>query len=190
MSENYRIIGQARGEPRSLGDVGVRLRFQLSGRPSRRWSQDLCARLTTELIGHPGVAHLRVDVRELVQADEIVLDGVEDRDAPTLVDALQRAVDATNHIEIDQAGHRPNVTQTAADAVASHMRLNEPDASAATGAGADPPCPRCGQGVPITVGDRETGDQLALGELECPNCGARLVRDVQGPADRGWRPAD
>lgn len=70
------------------------------------------------------------------------------------------------------------------------MSLDEPDASAAAGAGGDPPCPRCGQGVPVTVGDRSAGDQLALGELECPNCGARLVRDVQGPADRGWRAAD
>jgi len=191
MSENYSIISQARGEPRSVGDVGVRLRVQLSGRPSRRWSRDLSARLTSELIAHPGVSHLRIDANELVQGDEIVLDGVEDRDAPTLGDALRRAVHATNHVEINPAGGRPNVTQRAADSVASHVHLNEPDdASAATGAQADPPCPRCGHGVPVTVGDRETGDQLALGELECPSCGARLIRDVQGPADRGWRPAN
>ena len=191
MSENYCIISRARGEPRSLGDVGVRVRVQLSGRPSRRWSRDLCARLTTELIGHPATAHLHVDVNELVQGDEIVLDGVEDRDAPTLAEALRRAVDATNQTTAsDTADGRPNVTQRAADAVASHMSLDEPDASAATGAGGDTPCPRCGRAVPLTVGDREAGDQLALRELECPNCGARLVRDVQGRADHGWRTAD
>lgn len=78
MSENHHcMISRARGEPRSLGDVGVRV--QLSGRPSRRWSRALCARLTTELIGHPATAHLHVDMNELVQGDEIVLDGVEDR---------------------------------------------------------------------------------------------------------------
>lgn len=121
MLENHRIISQARGEPRSLGDVGVRVRVQLSGRPSRRWSRDLCARLTTELIGHPGATHLCVDADELVRGDEIVLEGVEDRDAPTLADALRRAVEATNRASFDQPARRPNVTQRAADTVASHM---------------------------------------------------------------------
>jgi hypothetical protein len=190
MSENHLIISQARGEPRSLGDIGVRVRVRLSGFPSRRWSKDLCARLTTQLIGHPGAAHLHVDANELVQGNEIVLDGVEDRDAMTLADALRRAVDATNQTTVDQPARRPNVTQREAETVASHMRLSRPVVSAATGAGADPPCPRCGAGVPVTVGDRGAGDQLAVGDLECPGCGARLLRDVQGPADHGWRTAD
>jgi hypothetical protein len=126
MSESYLIISPARGEPRSLGEVGVRVRVRLSGRPSRRWSRDLCARLTTELIGHPGATHLHVDANELVQGDEIVLDGVEDRDAPTLADALQRAVDATNRTAIVLAKRRPNVSQRAADTIASHMHLDAP----------------------------------------------------------------
>jgi hypothetical protein len=190
MSENYSIISRARGEPRSLGDVGVCVRVQLSGHPSRRWSRDMGARLTTELIGHPGTAHLCVNVNELVQGNEIVLDGVEDLDAPALADALRRAIAAANQTEMHQADHAPNVTQGTADAIASHMRINEPDASAGMGAGDAPPCPRCGEAVPVTTGDRGAGDQLALGELECPSCGARLVRDVEGHVDRGWRCSD
>jgi hypothetical protein len=31
---------------------------------------------------------------------------------------------------------------------------------------------------------------LAVGDRDCPGCGARLVREVQGHADRGWRLAD
>jgi hypothetical protein len=133
MSEDYRIVSPPRGDPRSLGDVGV----QLSGRPSRRWSRDLGARLTRELVGHPGAAHLRVNVNELVLGDEIVLDGVEDREMPALADALRRAVDAANRAAIDE-------------------------------------------------GDRGAGDQLALSEMDCPSCGTRLVRAVEGHADHGW----
>ena len=65
-------------------------------------------------------------MNELVQGDEIVLDGVEDRDAPTLAVALQRAVDATNRTAIDLAKRRPNVSQRAANAIASHMHLDRP----------------------------------------------------------------
>ena len=41
MSEHHEIIGQARGEPRAAGCVGVRVRVRLSGCPSPRWSQAL-----------------------------------------------------------------------------------------------------------------------------------------------------
>lgn len=190
MSEDYRIISRARGEPRSRGDVGVRVRVQLSGRPSRRWVHDLCARLTTELIGHPGAAHLRMNVNELVQGDEIVLEGVEDREAPALADALQRAVDAANRVAPDDAGRALNVTRRDADAVASHIPFSDPEHAAGTGADKDPPCPRCGEAVPVTIGDREAGDQIVPAEMQCPACGTRLVRDIQGPADHGWRPAE
>ncbi|MGA2010348.1 MAG: hypothetical protein ABSH51_07420 [Solirubrobacteraceae bacterium] len=33
----------------------------------------------------------------------------------------------------------------------------------------------------------EPGEQLAAERIECPSCGARLARDVDGHADRGWR---
>lgn len=49
------------------------------------------------------------------------------------------------------------------------------------------PCPRCGEPVPVTVRTPEPGDQLAVPDTECPNCGASLVRAVEGHADRGWR---
>lgn len=74
MSEHYEIIGQARGEPRAAGCVGVRVRVQLSGCPSRRWSQALGGRLATELAGHAAVGHLRINITEIVQGDEIVLE--------------------------------------------------------------------------------------------------------------------
>ena len=190
MSEDYCIISPPRGEPRSLGDVGVRVRVQLSGRPSRRWSRDLSARLARELVGHPGASHLRVNVNELVQGDEIVLDGIEDRDTSALADAVRRAVDAANLADSDEADQAPNVTQREADTVASHIPLSDARHAATTGAGHDTPCPRCGEAVPIAAGDRGAADQLVVGEMDCPSCGAPLVRDVEGHADRGWRVAD
>jgi hypothetical protein len=190
MSENYSIISPPRGEPRSLGDVGVRVRVKLSGCPSRRWSRDLGARLTRELVGHPSAAHLLVNVDDLVQRDEIVFDGIEDRGMPGLADALRRAVEAANRADAKGPDRAPNVTQGEADAVASHISLGEFAQGTITDAGNDPPCPRCRQIVPATAGDREAGDQLAVGEMDCPSCGARLVRDVRGHAARGWRLAD
>jgi hypothetical protein len=190
MSEHYRIIGPPHGEPRSEGDVGARVRVPLSGRPSRRWTLDLGARLTTELAAHPGVAHLRMNVNELVQADEIVLDGIEDREPQALADALRHAVDAANHAGADQVNRTPNVSEHEAEAIASHIPLNQSSDAATTGPVDQPPCPCCGQPVSATSGDREAGDQLSLGEADCPSCGARLVRDIDGHTDHGWRPAD
>jgi predicted RNA-binding Zn-ribbon protein involved in translation (DUF1610 family) len=190
MSEDYRIVGPARGAPRALGEVGVCVRVQLSGHPSRRWSRDMGARLTKELVGHPSAAHLHVNVDDLVQGDEIVLDGVEDRDTAGLAGALQRAVDGANQAEIDEADRAPNVTQNEADAVASSMPVEKPREAAITEPSHDPPCPRCGEAVPAAAGDRSAGDQLAVGERDCPNCGTRIVRDVHGHADRGWRLTD
>jgi hypothetical protein len=190
MSEDYRIVSPPRGEPRSFGDVGVRVRVRLSGYPSRRWSRDLCARLARELLGRPSPAHLRLNVDDLVQGDEIVLDGVEDRDAAGLAGALRRAIEATNRADGGEADRVPNVTPGEAEIVASHMPLDEPDERMTRDASNGPACPRCGQTVPVTAGDREAGDQLALGEINCPGCGARLVRVVEGHADRGWRLAD
>jgi hypothetical protein len=186
MSEDYRIISRPRGEPRSLGDVGVRVRVQLSGRPSRRWARDFGAWLTKELVGHPGTAHLCVNVDELVQGDEIVLDGVEDREARGLADAVHRAIDGANRAEVDKTARRPNVSQGEADVVASHVPIDDSGRAVTSDAVADPPCPRCGRPVPLAAGDREVGDQLAVGEMSCPHCRARLARDVEAHADRGY----
>jgi hypothetical protein len=94
MSEDHRIVSRARGEPLPQGCAGVRVRVQLSGCPSRRWSRDLAARLSRELVGHAAVGHLRVNVNDLVQADQIVLEGVEAREAPVLGGALERSLTA------------------------------------------------------------------------------------------------
>src|SRR5215218_6438715 len=94
MTERHRIVGSASGEPLPDGRVGVRVRIPLSGCPSGRWSRDLSARLANELLGHPAVGHLRLN--DIVQGDQIVLEGVEEREAPLLSSALARAVAATN----------------------------------------------------------------------------------------------
>jgi hypothetical protein len=116
MSEHYRIVGASHGEPLPAGRVGVRVRVPLSGCPSGRWSHDLKARLTNELVGHPAVGHLRLD--NIIQADQIVLDGVEDREAPLLSHALVRAIDATNAACGDETSPSANVPQPEADAIA------------------------------------------------------------------------
>lgn len=116
MSEHHRIVGPAHGEPLPEGRVGVRVRIPLSGCPSSRWSHDLKARLTNELVGHPAVGHLRLN--NLVQGDQIVLEGVEEREAPLLSRALRRAIDATNAACAAEARARPNVPPREADAIA------------------------------------------------------------------------
>ena len=93
MTEDHQIVGESHGEPLPAGRVGVRVQLQLSGCPSGRWSNTLSANLYTEFLGHPAVGHLRLD--EIVQGDQIVLDGVEASEAPTLAGTLRRAVDAT-----------------------------------------------------------------------------------------------
>ncbi len=81
MTEDHQIVGESHGEPLPAGRVGVRVQLQLSGCPSGRWSNTLSANLYTEFLGHPAVGHLRLD--EIVQGDQIVLDGVEASEAPT-----------------------------------------------------------------------------------------------------------
>ncbi len=119
MSEQHAIVGAPRGEPLPEGRVGVCVRVPLSGCPSGRWSRDLSARLTTELVGHPAIGHLRLN--DLVQGNEIVLEGVEEREAPLLSGPLRRAIDATNAACADDPHPRPNRTQPEADAIAQDV---------------------------------------------------------------------
>jgi hypothetical protein len=119
MSEHHGIVGASHGEPLPEGRVGVRVRVPLSGCPSARWSRDLSARLATELVGHPAVGHLRLN--DIVQGDQIVLDGVEEREAPLLSDALQRALDATNAACSVDPSPSANVRQPEADAIADKV---------------------------------------------------------------------
>ena len=126
MSEDYLIVSRARGEPLPEGCTGVRVRVQLSGCPSQRWSRDLAAQLSRELVGHAAVGHLRLDVNDIVQADQIVLEGVEQREAPALGDALERAVDAANRASTAVPNPPPNMAQKEADDIARTIEIDQP----------------------------------------------------------------
>jgi hypothetical protein len=121
MTEHHRLVGPARGEPLPDGRVGVRVRIPLSGCPSARWSRDLSARLSNELVGHAAVGHLRLN--DLVQGDHIVLEGVEEREAPLLSDALARAVEATNAACPTERERPGNIPQRHADAIAGDIAV-------------------------------------------------------------------
>lgn len=127
MSEHYQIIGQAHGEPRPVGRVGVRVHLRLSGCPGRRWSHTLGAHLATELSGHAAVGHLRININEIVQGDEIVLEGVEASEVPALAEPLGRAVDAANKAATPEPtrARTRNVTQRDADAIARKVVVAE-----------------------------------------------------------------
>jgi hypothetical protein len=120
MAERHTIVSEARGEPLPSGQVGARLYVPLSGSPSGRWSRDLSARLTTELTGRSAVGHLRLN--DIVQGDHIVLEGVEESEAPNLADALQRAVEATNNACEDRLEQpNENMPRDTADSIAQRM---------------------------------------------------------------------
>jgi hypothetical protein len=121
MSEDHQIASESHGEPLAAGSVGVRVRVQLSGCPSARWSRALSANLYREFMGHAAVGHLRLD--DIVRGDEIVLDGVEEREAPTLAATLRSAIDATNKNLTREAEPTANVAQNEADAIASQVDL-------------------------------------------------------------------
>ena len=122
MSESYRIAARPVGEPLAAGRVGVCVRVPLSGCPSKRWSHALSAELVNELVGRPAVGHLRIS--NIVQGDQIVLEGVEAPEAPHLGQTLQRAIDATND-RIARAdartGGRANATRADASAIARQV---------------------------------------------------------------------
>jgi hypothetical protein len=121
MSEDHNIISDARGESLAAGRVGVRVRVRLSGCPSGRWSRALSAHLCEELVGHTAVGHLRLD--QIVQGDQIVLEGVEASEAPALAGSLRRAVDATNQACTGGQNSPPNVAQEEADSIAHQVTL-------------------------------------------------------------------
>jgi len=120
MSESHRVVA-VRGEPLPAGDVGVRVRVVLTSCPTSRWSRLLRARLATDLVGHPAVGFLRLD--EIVQGDEIVLDGVEAGEARSLARTLRDAVEATNRACTEEQRPTANVAQAEADAIAHEVAL-------------------------------------------------------------------
>jgi hypothetical protein len=121
MSEHYEIISHARGEPRPAGCVGVRVRVQLSGCPTHRWSHAFGGHLATGLTGHAAVGHLRLNLDEIVQGDQIVLEGVEPSEASALAAQLRRAIDAANQPATAEPKPTRNVTQREANAVAARL---------------------------------------------------------------------
>jgi len=128
MSEIHRVVA-VRGEPLPVGEVGVRVRVALTGCPSCRWSANLGARLATDLVGHPAVGYLRLN--ELVQGDEIVLEGVEAGEARALARTLRDAVDAANRACAEDEQPTANVAQAEADAIAGEVALEQAPAQVA-----------------------------------------------------------
>lgn len=120
MSETHQIAGAPRGEPLAAGRVGARVRVPLTGAPSPRWSRALCGHLANELTGHAAVGHLRL--REVVQGSDLVLEGVEEREAAALGGCLERAVAATNATRDPAAPRSANMPQEDADSIAVQIR--------------------------------------------------------------------
>jgi hypothetical protein len=131
MGERHHIVAAARGEPLAEGRVGARVRVPLSGMPSPDWSRLMTAHLTASLVNHGPVGHLSVS--EAVQGAEIVLEGVEDAEAPRLGAALREAVDAANQATERRAcpPGRCNMSQGHADRVAASLGLGDERPSAA-----------------------------------------------------------
>ena len=123
MSETHHIAGTARGEPLPAGRVGARVRVPLSGAPSPRWSRAFGAQLANALTGHAAVGHLHLD--QLVQGSDVVLDGVEEREAPALGPCLERAVAATNAcVHADGEPSPVNMPRAAAERIATEVHLD------------------------------------------------------------------
>jgi len=123
MAEHHQIAGSARGEPRPSDCVGARVRVPLDSAPTPAWSRVLGSHLTAGLTGHPAVGHLRL--AELVQGADIVLDGVEAREAALLGPVLQQAIDAANRAcEGDDARPRTNMPHADAQEVAQALRFS------------------------------------------------------------------
>lgn len=121
MSEHHEIVSDARGEPLPAGSVGVRVRVRLSGCPSSQWSSALRAHLSNELVNHVAVGHMRLN--DIVQGNEIVLEGVEASEAPTLAGSLRRAVKAANQAGMGEQNPTANVPQEEAESVAQQITL-------------------------------------------------------------------
>jgi hypothetical protein len=134
MEERHYIAGPARGEPLPEGRVGARVRVPLSGMPSPDWSRLMTAHLTASLVCHGPVGYLSVS--DAVQGAEIVLEGVEDAEAPRLGAALREAVEAANRATRRRAGPsgRGNMSQDHADRVAAALGLGDERPSAAQAA--------------------------------------------------------
>ena len=72
------------------------------------------------------MGYLRLNVNDIVQGNEIVLEGVEAKEAPSLSHALQRAIDAANHAGQNTPRARPNVSRHDANKIAHTIAAGQP----------------------------------------------------------------
>lgn len=117
------MTGSARGEPLTAGMTGARVRIPLDTPPSPRWSNALAGALMRGLAGHPAVGHLHLD--NVVQGMEIVLEGVEPREAELLGPVLLEAIETANSVcpdATEQAGP-PNMDPAEAAEVARAVEI-------------------------------------------------------------------
>jgi hypothetical protein len=123
MTETHHIAGTARGEPLPAGRVGARVRVPLTGAPSPRWARAFSAQLANALTGHAAVGHLHLD--QLVQGSDVVLEGVEEAEAPALGPCLERAVAAANACgSADGEPSPPNMPPAVAEKIATEVHLD------------------------------------------------------------------
>src|SRR5215212_6668104 len=117
MSEKHELTGQVYGEPLAEGRVGARVRAPLTGTPSPRWSHALIGHLSGDLTGHAHIGHLRLG--DIVQGSDVVLEGVEDPEAPALGHCLEHAVAEANRCCADDDPREPaNMSPERARAIA------------------------------------------------------------------------
>ena len=83
-------------------------------------SRALGAQLTNGFSGHAAVGHLRLG--ELVQGTDLVLEGVEEREAPDLGACLARAVAAANACVADVPARPENTPKARAEEIAAQVQ--------------------------------------------------------------------
>jgi len=124
MIETHHMTGDACGEPLASGQVGARIRVPLTGTPSAEWSRAFTAHLVRHLTGRHHIGHLHLD--HVVQGRNLVLDGVEDREAGALGTCLHRAVEAANGACVEDRPSEPaNMSRQEADAIAQRVEIDE-----------------------------------------------------------------
>jgi hypothetical protein len=119
MAEHHEITADAKGAARAAGCVGASVFIPLDAAPSKQWTRAMTVHLASELTGHPGVGHLRLN--DVVQGSDIVLEGVEPSEAELLGPVLKRAIDAANRVcasDGDGVADHPNMSQEEADRLA------------------------------------------------------------------------
>jgi hypothetical protein len=120
MAETHQMLGEILGEPLAAGHVGARVRVPLTGVPTPRWTRVFGAHLMQDLVGHRNVGHLHLN--DLVQGRDLVLEGVEEKEAAALGPCLRHAIDAANRACAGEpARQEPNMTPQEAQGIAHRV---------------------------------------------------------------------